>query len=156
MQIFLAKSGEDKMREIKFRAWDTELKEMSFSDPLDDFERAYSWFLSLEDMDISNNIVLMQFAGLRDKNGKEIYEGDIVHCWSEYDDGKRVIDHGIWEVYWRTDRWHLRRNGRFGEEWWDNGDYYQGDEVYWNEPEGSNRMEVIGNIYENPELLEAK
>ena len=96
------------------------------------------------------------FIGLFDKNGKEIYCGDILHVWSYYTDGKRTYDEGNWEVYWRNDRWHLQR----GKEGYDNGDYYDGDECPWPdvddwEPsENGSRIEIIGNIHSNPELLE--
>ena len=147
------------MREIKFRAWVNNAgwnheKRMAVPYTID-FERGivacHSWHIHrmLEDCDWMSikNVILMQYTGLHDKNGKEIYEGDIVHVWSEYKPG--LSEHGNWEVFWRIDRWHLRR----GDESWDNGDYYQGDDVYWNEPDGSSKMEVIGNIYELVALL---
>ena len=124
------------MEEIEGSAWD---------DP-DYFE---FWYEGTE-------AILLKYIGLKDKGGVEIYEGNIVHIWSEYDKGKRVSDEGNWEVFWRNDRWHLRRNG----ECYDNGDYYEGDECPWPDadnwkPTGSgSRIEVVGNIYENPELLE--
>ena len=67
-----------------------------------------------------------QFTGLNDKNGKEIYEGDIV----------RGPGFGAVSVYFDGGRFCL---------------YFLGDE-YWNEY--ADKIEVIGNIHENPELLE--
>jgi len=81
--------------------------------------------------------VLMQYTGLKDKNGKEIYEGDIVHVTDFF--------HGDAKVYKGVVKFV--------------GGYYQieGQDIR-NAPLGwiisSDDLEVIGNIYENPELLE--
>ena len=78
----------------------------------------------------------MQFTGLYDKKGKEIYEGDVV-SWGVYKDDKDI-------VRFNEGRFLLR-------------DYYVSYQDNPNDAygEGINRLEVIGNIYENPELLNA-
>lgn len=67
------------MREIKFRAWHKQLKDMIYNDlcknPFDTF-----WY---NDGEFSDMYELMQYTGLKDKNGKEIYEGDKVKCGSK-------------------------------------------------------------------------
>ena len=117
-------------RPIKFRAWDKHSKVMS--KPFDLFYSATFAGQGYE---------LMQFTGLTDKNGKEIYEGDILN-WT----GKRSKD---------TSEFAYRyiitfENGIFG--------YRLGNaQVNKIEPlQGLIELEtyeVIGNIYENPELL---
>ena len=67
----------------------------------------------------------MQFTGLHDKNGKEIYEGDIIAFRNEK--GEITLKG---EIYWES------RNAKFSDF------------------SPKNQVEVIGNIYENPELLE--
>lgn len=80
--------------------------------------------------DVTDNVVIMMSTRLKDKNGTEIYEGDIV---------KNIYDE-IYVVKWFDAGFHLeeRYNGGF--------DY---SELHF-----GNNKEVIGNIYENPELLE--
>lgn len=119
-------------REIKFRAWDKEGKkmlEMSVSTNyqphfLQDLKSFGGGFRELFDPDLE----LMQFTGLKDKNGKEIYEGDIV---KDFDWEERLC-----EVAFNGWSWRLK-NIQSG--WW---------------KDWSSDLEVIGNIYENPELLE--
>lgn len=121
------------MREIKFRAWNPVDMEM-IADPL-----------VYDDVGINDNFenfkddeyYLMQFTGLLDKEGKEIYEGDIVRY--------NMIDgEDICEVFW--DVGTVKMKFRESEEW-------QGYSV--NVEDVSKRVEVIGNIYESPELLKA-
>ncbi|MFS0877994.1 YopX family protein [Solibacillus isronensis] len=105
------------MREIKFRAWDKDLKQM----------------LNLFTMDgqrkqETEETILMQYTGLKDKNGREIYEGDIVLV----DNGRRK------EIV----KYHVNA-GQCG--------YFPflASEHHWQ----SHNSEVIGNVYENEDLL---
>ena len=102
------------MREIKFRAWHEEDKQMIY--PLQNNT------LTTKDLIDRFPNYIMQFTGLYDKNGVEIYEGDIVSMHSKIlhiDDIRNI-------KYW--------------------------EEKYVNF--SSSEMEVIGNVYQNPELLE--
>ena len=104
------------MREIKFRAWDANIEAMSIP-------------FSLSKADMYADAEVMQFTGLRDRRGKEIYEGDIVHHYRRDSDGDDVI---------RTVAVHFDA-GSFRC-----GDWQIGAPI---------DLEVIGNIYEHPELL---
>ena len=113
------------MREIKFRAWN---KESKFMFKIFDSTTHQDWFLS----SWKERHEITQYTGLNDKNGKEIYEGDIFETTSG------VVAVVEWE-----------NNGRFL------GFTVESERkiVYvGREP----KVEVIGNIYENPELLEAQ
>jgi hypothetical protein len=115
------------MREIKFRMWDAEEQQMISGDTL-----AFEEYAPITDLLTQEGI--MQYTGLKDKNGKEIYEGDIL-----YDSVKSI------EAYSEV-KWELEM-GRF-EAWGRN---------LWVR---CGRTEVIGNIHENadqfPHLLEGR
>jgi len=108
-------------REIKFRAWDEFYRKFVFhGDGLEDMEAF--WRIVKHGSEARRDVPIMQFTGLHDKNGKEIYEGDIVR------EGNRVM-----AVEWKAGPapWEPTLN-------------------YYDDPED---FEVIGNIYENPQLL---
>lgn len=129
-------------REIKFRAWDN-LENRWYKPTFEGYRgKIEEIMLSprgrltmrtmtelIDESMFPNRFELMQYTGLKDKNGREIYEGDIVK--NEY--GKAM------------DIQYDPRSVAFGV-----GDYYFGTI-------GSGKiLEVIGNIFENPELLKGK
>ena len=133
------------MREIKFRAWLKEdkkmenVKTMDFTDKTirclkkNEFINAYLLRrVSFDDVE------LMQYTGLNDKNDKEIYEGDIIKYKFPYD---KRIKH-ISPVKF------LETEASFGIK-----DRY-GNEIPLYTISANNYFEVIGNIYENKNLLE--
>lgn len=87
------------------------------------------------------DVVLEQFTGLLDRNGKEIYEGDIIT--ETIDDGSNKIIQ-IYEVYWDEDMLNFGIRGTKGF------NYNLHDELW----QTNASREVIGNIHENPELLD--
>lgn len=125
-------------REIKFRVWDEEEKTMWRHENIGyiNFYDKVIWLRhgGFLDMDY-NPCTLMQYTGLKDKNGKEIYEGDIVKREPMSPGGLDRIGKITFEdgVIW------LESNV-------DSVCLY--DEI--------DELEVIGNIYENPELLEER
>ena len=112
-------------REIKFRVWNgiKVCKVISIDFNYDFYEDGHSHI-----HDITNETTFLQYTGLKDKNGVEIYERDIVT--SDYGLGNNNLNIDCEIVEWE-DFYNYKANGMISE-----------------------NIEVIGNIYENPELLE--
>ncbi|WP_409174386.1 YopX family protein [Brevibacillus fortis] len=123
-------------REIKFRAWDRKQSKMVDMNHL----RHHASGFRLLDED--REYEFMQFTGLRDKNGKEIYEGDILRYPDAYDSGsdwEETISVGA--IEWDTNQAQFTVTNRHSVDL----------ECLF---EDIDETEVIGNVYENPELLE--
>jgi len=151
-------------REIKFRAWD-KIRNLMIT--------SKHWSVGFggeirpqgrEEYN-HNEFILMQFTGLKDKNGKEIYEGDIVD----------ILDEGFWEPICTEDEYGLNLCGCTDGIYtrtkvcFDYGSFtfeHEGDDIDMNKwasvgdgtenlhPQERNpNFEIIGNIYENNDLL---
>jgi hypothetical protein len=126
-------------RQIKFRVWDTENKEWVTSNdihPLTPTHQSTNYFRNLleqgclvrnsfNELVMPDKLVIQQFTGSKDKNGKEIYEGDVLCVGDNYKDLGLVISN-----WCAGNIWH---------------DYMEPEEQL---------AEIIGNNMENPELLE--
>lgn len=125
------------MREIKFRAWDKERKRWTNYSIADDLPRFYDkhtgcWKTDRE----GERFILCQYTGLKNYNGKEIYEGDIVKSegffgWiglAKYLDNNQSFVFEAIDKNYRGSRLSLGRTEQY--------------------------VKILGNIYENPELLE--
>jgi uncharacterized phage protein (TIGR01671 family) len=127
------------MREIKFRAWDKQKESMHPVTAVHFDGHVVVPELTTVSCIFQPHYILMQYTGLKDKNGKEIYEGDIIRFpdVSVFQCGYVEFDAGEYHLY--VDK---KTKFEFGE----NADHSIG---YTSKVE----REVIGNIYENPELL---
>lgn len=130
-------------REIKFRAWDKVEKEMCYAfwlgfkgKPGTEYAKMPPDFLHCNESsdnqpDISD-IILMQYTGLKDTNGVEIYEGDVVSQYNTLNESTYVGE--------------VKRD--------ETGRYYIA--LHHHVPTVNQRCEVIGNIHENPDLQKGK
>jgi len=117
------------MREIKFRVWDN-IRNVIRPETALAFNKEGALLFDYE--------TLMQYTGLKDKNDVEIYEGDICRCLGGSEFNGHYEYNRIYEVKWQ---------GSGLEMMIDDCGYG------WNYSSGFEYIEVIGNIYENPELL---
>ena len=122
------------MRPIKFRVWLDEFNKMFYDVGLMGGELYVN--IDGKGYDVvgdCRDFKLMQFTGLKDRNGREIYEGDVLK--NDYGD--------LWVVVWKGTGFMLALNG-------ESKNIYSANEYYFSS------CEVIGNIYENHELLEGE
>lgn len=174
------------MREIKFRAWDKKAKKMYrvqkmlfgaagegafqvdgiyfpntglsignaeqvFSQPPDMPSIATMNICDNDCQEKSPHCELMQFTGLHDKNGKEIYEGDILKDPAHYPNGyQHSLNNQTGVAYYDTELggWYITNNLTDGKHETPNPQTLQ--------LATAKNYEVIGNIYENKELLEVE
>lgn len=127
------------MRDIKFRAWHKKYKKMfkigqiTLEKGIWDFEPDDREYIGMS-IPYQPSFILMQYTGLKDKNGKEIYEGDII----QYED----ITKGLVRYSEKYAQYVLVNTGSVKDEFEPLGDYNM--EVF----------EIIGNEFDNPDLLE--
>ena len=115
-------------REIKFRAYSPKWKKMIH--PNGEYSIDVHGHTIWRDTADDESAILMQYTGLKDKNGVEIYEGDILEYQPAIN--RRMLESSRFVMRWKT------------------------DVGAWCDYAPKDRFAVIGNVYENPELLEAK
>ena len=117
------------MRDLAFRAWFPETKVMSVDFTLEDALK--------HEVDYVGECIFLQYTGLKDKNGRKIFEGDIVQHFDE-----------VLQVIYLEDEARFYAISNFGlKEHLEIGAKISSETV--------KNIEVIGNIYKNPELYDS-
>ncbi|MEK4628087.1 YopX family protein [Solibacillus sp. FSL R7-0682] len=127
------------MRDIKFRAWSEYSNKLVVWEHMK-VDDTLGSVLNGED----KKIHVMQYTGLKDKNGREIYEGDLYQYTVSHD----MYDPNSGHITFETK--HVKAVT------FENGAFYHGIELLSDVLEYDDSLVCVGNIYENPELLEAQ
>lgn len=153
-------------RITKFRIWNKELKTMDYDGGIydlfdSDIHDCKYLCLNKFILDISDKFNLMQFTGTHDKDGREIYEGDLVK-WKEQidkDESVKTNEYILGLVLWNREECRFVVSQITKGIW----TYKVGDSLFehdtefysYNDAEFDWKdLEVVGNIYENPDLYE--
>ena len=151
------------MREIEFRAWRKDTKVMidCYTTGLGFQDASLNDFLNETD-----NLIFLQYTGLKDKNNKKIFEGDLIQItlpeWEDphegYQDSDGEFEHDTWDE--RTIICEVKIRNTKGAGMVFRKDVFEDNENvklknHWFKIH-SKTDEVIGNIYDNPELAELK
>jgi uncharacterized phage protein (TIGR01671 family) len=128
------------MREIKFRVWSSRYESFLWDDALRDFIADSNISVNADDETIDlgcfSGNALEQFTGIKDKNGKMIFEGDIVRFFD--------LDGSVYPIGFNTHRAAFEAYDK---------DRFLGHTGYALSGIRPDYFEVVGNIHENPELL---
>lgn len=120
------------MRDLRFKGWNIIVNRMSEPTKINEFPLRTQWHI----------LELLQFSGLTDKNGVDIYEGDICQTWFLGVKAEIVLVVKRHGSFWHKDP---KREAY--------SNLHSTVAPYKKENPDSKYYEVIGNIYENPELL---
>ncbi len=128
-------------REIKFRVWDKKANTLNYHD--ENFSFPYLDYELGEMLANNKRFIFQQFTGLTDKNGKEIYEGDILDWFNPKDSCPVTVNIKNGQIFFNN-----------SPAVWDMGCVFGTDR--YNEyglPAKLEDLKIIGNIFENPTLL---
>lgn len=147
----------EEIREIKFRAWHKKEKEMKVVIGLElqtmeirVGEKEW-WFM--------NYAILMQYTGKKDRDKKEIYEGDIVKnhwysCSGKFIGGLWVVKYGMHSIEGQDYYSNSGEGFYFDAQSGIDDDTYNIANLPSDEDKGG--IEIVGNVFENPEIMEGK